>query len=180
VAAGAWKGSADVVPAARRTLGLRPGASAEEIRAAASVATAAVGGWCCVLRMDLGERKLKDLDRPVRLFQLTAGGLDTQVPPDAGQRAAGLAHDMLAGMVPVPVTPLVGREREAAAVVDLVMREGVRLVTLTGPGGVGKSLLAVEAAERLGPGFADGCGLWSWPQSRRRTWWRPQSPQGWG
>ena len=71
-----------------------------------------------------------------------------------GDGAAGEAP--LAGMVPVPVTPLVGREREAAAVVDLVVREGVRLVTLTGPGGVGKSRLAVEAAERLGPGFADG------------------------
>jgi predicted ATPase/class 3 adenylate cyclase len=132
--------------------------------------------------IDLGERKLKDLDRPVRVFQLAAPGLDTHVPPAAGQRAGGSAYDMLAvpggaasrasaparpheaaageaplaGMVPVPVTPLVGREREAAAVVDLVVREGVRLVTLTGPGGVGKSRLAMEAAERLGPGFADG------------------------
>ena len=47
----------------------------------------------------------------------------------------------LAGAVPVPVTPLVGREREVAAVEDLVVREGVRLVTLTGPGGVGKTRL---------------------------------------
>ena len=62
----------------------------------------------------------------------------------------------LAGAVPVPVTPLVGREREVAAVEDLVVREGVRLVTLTGPGGVGKTRLMVEAARRLGPGFADG------------------------
>ena len=60
------------------------------------------------------------------------------------------------GLLPVPVTPLVGREREAAAVEDLVAGEGVRLVTLTGPGGVGKSRLAVEAARRLGPGFVDG------------------------
>jgi predicted ATPase len=56
----------------------------------------------------------------------------------------------------VPATPLLGREREAAAVEDLVVREGVRLVTLTGPGGVGKTRLAMEAARRLGPGFADG------------------------
>ena len=70
---------------------------------------------------------------------------------------AGAAEDLaLAGAVPVPVTPLVGREREAAAVEDLVAGEGVRLVTLTGPGGVGKSRLAVEAARRLGPGFVDG------------------------
>ncbi len=62
----------------------------------------------------------------------------------------------LAGMLPASVTPLVGREREAAAIENLVVREGVRLVTLTGSGGVGKSRLMVEAARRLGPGFVDG------------------------
>ena len=58
--------------------------------------------------------------------------------------------------VPVPATPLLGREQESAAVEHLVAGKGVRLVTLTGPGGVGKSRLMVEAARRLGPGFADG------------------------
>ena len=62
----------------------------------------------------------------------------------------------LAGAVPVPATPLVGRDDDAAAVSDLVRAGGVRLVTLTGPGGVGKSRLAVEVAQRLGPGFEDG------------------------
>ncbi len=62
----------------------------------------------------------------------------------------------LAGAVPVPATPLVGRDDDAAAVSDLVRAEGVRLVTLTGPGGVGKSRLAVEVAQRVGPGFEDG------------------------
>jgi predicted ATPase len=61
-----------------------------------------------------------------------------------------------AGALPVPATPLLGREQEAAVIEDLVAREGARLVTLTGPGGVGKSRLLVEAARRLGPGFADG------------------------
>jgi hypothetical protein len=56
----------------------------------------------------------------------------------------------------VPATPLLGREQEATAIEDLVGREGVRLVTLTGPGGVGKTRLIVEAARRLGAGFADG------------------------
>ncbi len=68
--------------------------------------------------------------------------------------AAGDAS--LAGAVPVPTTPLVGRDDDAAAVSDLVRAKGVRLVTLTGPGGVGKSRLAMEVAQRLGPGFEDG------------------------
>jgi predicted ATPase len=71
-----------------------------------------------------------------------------------GDGAAGDAP--LAGALPAPATPLVGRERQAATVEDLVVRQGARLVTLTGPGGVGKTRLAVEAARRLGPGFADG------------------------
>ena len=56
----------------------------------------------------------------------------------------------------MPATPLVGRDDDAAAVGDLVRAEGVRLVTLTGPGGVGKSRLAMEVAQRLGPRFEDG------------------------
>src|SRR6516162_4484835 len=71
-------------------------------------------------------------------------------------RDSGAAEAPSAGALPVPVTPLVGRDQEAAAVEDLVSREGVRLVTLTGPGGVGKSRLAVEVAGRLAPDFADG------------------------
>ena len=74
----------------------------------------------------------------------------TQPHDDAAGEAA------LAGALPVPATPLLGRDREAAALEDLVTREGARLVTLTGPGGVGKTRLMVEAARRLGPGFADG------------------------
>ena len=58
--------------------------------------------------------------------------------------------------LPVPATPLVDREQEAAEVEDLVVRQGVRLITLTGPGGVGKSRLAIEAAGRLSARFPDG------------------------
>ena len=72
----------------------------------------------------------------------------------AHERDAGEARR--AGSLPVPATPLVGREPDAAAVSEMVLAEGARLVTLTGPGGVGKSRLAVEAARRLGPTFADG------------------------
>jgi len=58
--------------------------------------------------------------------------------------------------VPVPTTPLLGREHEVAAVTALLRREDVRLVTLAGPGGVGKTRLAFEVARRSGGSFADG------------------------
>jgi predicted ATPase len=61
-----------------------------------------------------------------------------------------------AGALPVPPTPLVDREQEVPAVEALIRDEGVRLVTLTGPGGSGKSRLAVETVARLAPDFADG------------------------
>src|SRR4029077_20669673 len=62
----------------------------------------------------------------------------------------------LAGAGPGAATPRVGRDDDVVAVGDLVRAEGVRLVTLTGPGGVGKSRLAVEVAQRVGAGFEDG------------------------
>jgi predicted ATPase len=62
----------------------------------------------------------------------------------------------LAGALPVPATPLLGREQETAAIEGLVVGENARLVTLTGPGGVGKTRLMVETARRLSLGFADG------------------------
>jgi predicted ATPase len=62
----------------------------------------------------------------------------------------------LAGALPAPATPLVDRQQDAAAIVDLVVNQGARLVTLTGPGGAGKSRLAIEVAARLSPEFAGG------------------------
>jgi predicted ATPase len=108
---------------------------------------------------DEGDVSYQHFSEPVGLQQLIENDLAVLLSERfemtrSGEGAADEAP--LAGAVPVPVTPLLGREQEAAAVEDLVTGEGVRLVTLTGPGGMGKSRLMVEAARRLGPGFADG------------------------
>jgi len=96
---------------------------------------------------DLGLHRLKDLAQPEVLFQLEIDGLDAEFPP---LRTLSARPNNL----PVQLTSFIGRDGEIAAVGELLDR--ARLVTLTGPGGTGKTRLALQvAAERLTQ-FADG------------------------
>jgi predicted ATPase len=58
--------------------------------------------------------------------------------------------------LPIQATPLIGREKEVAAILRLLSREEVRLVTLIGPGGTGKTRLGLQVAAELSDLFADG------------------------
>src|SRR4029453_17345010 len=81
---------------------------------------------------DLDVHRLKDLQRPERVFQLVAPGLPGDFPPLR-------TLDAFPNNLPLQATPFLGREREAGAVRQQLAGPDVRLVTLTGPGGVGKT-----------------------------------------
>ena len=92
---------------------------------------------------DLGEHRLKDLSAPERIFQL-------------GAAAFPRLRTMYGTNLPIPPTPFLGRHEELARIGSLLSRDEVRLLTLTGPGGTGKTRLAVQAAAEATESYPDG------------------------
>jgi predicted ATPase/class 3 adenylate cyclase len=100
---------------------------------------------------DLGEHRLKDLSAPERIFQLGDGDFPA-------------LKSLYRTNLPVPATAFLGRESELAEVLSLLARDDTRLLTLTGPGGTGKTRLALQAAAEASDAFPDG------------IWWVPLAP----
>jgi predicted ATPase/class 3 adenylate cyclase len=98
---------------------------------------------------DLGEYRLTDLSRPERVFQLVAPDLPTDFAPL-------LTLESHSNNLPTQLTPLIGRERESAAIRQLLLRDDLRLLTLIGTGGTGKTRLSLQVAADLLHRFADG------------------------
>ena len=93
--------------------------------------------------LDLGYHRLKDLTRPERIFQLGAGSF----PP---------VRSLSPSNLPAPATPFLGRRRELEQVTELLLDPDIHLLTLTGPGGTGKTRLAIQAAEGCADPFPVG------------------------
>ncbi|MDQ4077920.1 MAG: tetratricopeptide repeat protein [Chloroflexota bacterium] len=98
---------------------------------------------------DLGQHRLKDLTQPEHIFQLVVPGLPADFPPL--QSLGARPHNL-----PLLPTPLIGRQQELTALVELLEREMVRLVTVTGPGGMGKTRISLQVAAELLDDFPDG------------------------
>ncbi|MGH3079311.1 MAG: ATP-binding protein, partial [Gaiellaceae bacterium] len=133
-----------------------------DVHRAARIAAAGHGGQILVSAstaalldsddlIDLGEHRFKDLAAPERVFQL-------------GDRVFPSLQSLRQTNLPTPATPFLGRERELAEVVELLQRDELRLLTLTGPGGTGKSRLALQAVAEAAESYPDG------------LWWVPLAP----
>ncbi|MDQ1605240.1 MAG: hypothetical protein QOE01_3085, partial [Actinomycetota bacterium] len=132
-----------------------------DVHRAARIAAAGQGGQVLVSATtaalvelelaDLGEHRLKDLAAPERIFQLGGGTFPA-------------LRSLHRTNLPIPATPFLGRDGELAEVQSLLSSGDTRLLTLTGPGGTGKTRLALQAAAEVSDSFPDG------------LWWVPLAP----
>jgi predicted ATPase/class 3 adenylate cyclase len=135
-----------------------------DVHRAARICTAAHGGQILISQttrdliahtvpantvlLDLGHHLLKDLPQPEHLIQVAGPGLEREFPPP---RTLGAP----AGLPPHRQS-LIGRESQLEACRALLLRDEVRILSLTGPGGTGKTSLAVHLAGSLMSSFEDG------------------------
>ncbi len=130
-----------------------------DVHRASRIATAGHGGQILLSQStrdlagrddvnDLGEHRLKDLSTSVRIYQLGDG----EFPP---------LRTLFATNLPAPPAPFIGRKRELAGAEALLRRNDVRLVTMTGAGGSGKTRLALEVATAVSEHYEHG------------AWWVP-------
>jgi len=127
------------------------GYAGADVHRAARIAAAGHGGQVLLSQAaralvdvdarDLGPHRLRDLSAPERIFQLEIDGLPSGFPP-LRTLEAGSSN------LPTPGTSFVGRTEELASIDRLLDDPACRLLTLVGPGGVGKTRLAVEVASR--------------------------------
>ena len=132
-----------------------------DVHRAARIAAAGYGGQVLISSStarlvdleltDLGEHRLKDLSASERIYQLGNGGFPA-------------LRSLYRTNLPVPATPFLGREQELADVLSLLSSEDARLLTLTGPGGTGKTRLALQAVAEASDRYPDG------------VWWVPLAP----
>jgi len=132
----------------------REGYIGPDVHLGARIAASAHGGQVVLSRqtrslldesfelLDLGEHRVKDFDSPAWIYQLGT----ERFPP-----LKTISNTNL----PRPASSFVGREREVAEI-GAMLRDGVRLLTLTGPGGTGKTRLAIESAAEVVPAFRNG------------------------
>jgi predicted ATPase len=125
----------------------------DDVHRAARIAAAGHGGQVLVSAstasllevdlVDLGEHRFKDLSAPERVFQL-------------GEEEFPVLKSLYQTNLPVPATPFLGREHELHEVSELISRPDVRLLTLTGPGGTGKTRIALQVAGRVSDAYPGG------------------------
>jgi predicted ATPase/class 3 adenylate cyclase len=107
---------------------------------------AAASGWTLV---DLGEFKLEGIGQENRLLRVDMPELERVTTPPRAKARPRIT-------LPASPRPIVGRVADLAGATEMLLRDAVRLVTITGPGGTGKTRLAVEIAGRLDDDFPDG------------------------
>ena len=149
------EGRRDSFGARLRQLREAAGLTQEQLAERAGLSANAIGA------LERGERRrpyqhtIQALAEALGLSAEEGAALAEAVPPLDRTPSPALERDPAASL-PTPLTRLVGRERDAAAVIERLTESTARLVTLTGPGGVGKTRLALQVATEVGDDFPDG------------------------